>query len=78
MASMSSVDLALARQSKGLTLDQIANDTKIRTYYLAAIEQGRIERLPEGVYRASYIRQYARAIAYDEAELLDRYSAALP
>lgn len=70
MGPRSGPDLATARESRGLTLAQIAETTKIRTYYLDAIEQGRLDRLPGGVYTTSYIKQYARAIECDERELL--------
>ncbi len=55
-----------------MSLGQIAASTKIRVYYLRAIENGEIEKLPEGVYARSYVRQYARAIDYDEYDLLER------
>ena len=58
----SSPNLALVRQSKGITLEQIANSTKISIRYLRAIEEGRLAILPGGVYSANYIRQYAAAI----------------
>ena len=66
------LNLAAVRENRGISLEQIARSTKIGTYYLRAIESGNLERLPEGVYRRSYIRQYARAIDYDEGALLDR------
>ncbi len=69
-------DLECLRRSKGLTLDQIAQQTKISLRYLQAIEEGRVSRLPGGVYNNSYLRQYARAIDYDENELVAFYSTA--
>jgi cytoskeletal protein RodZ len=68
-------DLTEARCKRGLSLDEIARDTKIRVHYLDAIEHGRFGALP-GVYNRSYIRQYARAISYDETKLLAYYCAA--
>lgn len=63
-------DLATIRQSKGITLRQIAEATKISPLYLQAIEESHFDRLPGGVFSTSYIRQYARAIDYDEWDLL--------
>ena len=57
-------DLATFRESKGITLEQIANTTKISIRYLRAIEEGRMAVLPGGVYSTNYIRQYAEAIDY--------------
>lgn len=66
-----SVDLAAARQRRGLSLEDVAAITKIRVYYLQAIEDGTFNKLPHGVYRRSYIRQYAAAIDYPESDLLN-------
>ncbi len=66
-------ELVTMRLKKGVSLEQIACNTKIRVYYLDAIERGEFGKLPGGIYNVSYIRQYARAIDYNEFELLDRY-----
>jgi len=69
-------DLARFRKNKGLTLQEIAQQTKISLRYLQAIEDGKTSCLPGGVYNNSYLRQYARAIDYDENALLASYSTA--
>ena len=61
--------LATWRKRSGLTLHAIAAATKISVRYLEAIEEGKLDRLPGGVYSVSYIRQYARSIGYDADEL---------
>ncbi len=71
-------DLAALRQAKGISLAQISATTKIRAYYLQAIEESRFEELPGGVFSTSYIRQYAQAIDYDECDLLACYDSTLP
>ncbi len=63
-------DVAAFRRSRGVSLQQIAQSTKIGVFYLDAIEHGEIEKLPGGIYTKSYLRQYARAIGYDERNLL--------
>ena len=72
-ASKKSEDLATLRRQKGISLANIAETTKICVRYLEAIECGEFARLPGGIYGTSYIRQYARAAAVPEAELLARY-----
>jgi len=72
----SPLDLARLRKGKGLTLEKIAKDTKINLRYLQAIEERRISSLPGGVYNSSYLRQYARALDYDENELIASCSPA--
>ena len=65
--------MAALRHQKGISLQQIAEATKIGVRYLEAIESGQFDKLPGGFYSVSYIRQYARAIEIGEAELLERY-----
>ena len=61
------------RKNKGITLDAIASSTKLSVRQLRAIEAGEFRELPGGIYNTSYIRQYARAIEFDESELLAFY-----
>jgi len=65
--------LATIRRNRGITLEQIADATKISLRSLKAIEGGDFQKLPGGIYNTSYIRQYAKAIDFDEAELLAFY-----
>ena len=67
------MQLATIRQTRGISLEQIASDTKISVRSLRAIEEGEFKKLPGGIYNTSYIRQYARAIDFDETELLAYY-----
>ncbi len=66
-------DLVIARQKKGISLEEIGASTKICVSYLRAIEEGKFDRLPGGIYTLSYLRQYAQAIDFDEEELVRRY-----
>ena len=65
---------AAKRRERGISLDQIASATKISIRSLKAIEEGDFRKLPGGIYNTSYIRQYARAIEYDEGALLAFYT----
>lgn len=65
--------LATIRRNRGVTLEQISASTKISVRCLDAIERGDFKKLPGGIYNTSYIRQYARAIDYDESTLLEVY-----
>ena len=68
--------LATIRRNRGISLEQIAASTKISMRSLKAIECGEFKKLPGGIYNTSYIRQYAKAIDFDESELLAYYNAA--
>jgi cytoskeletal protein RodZ len=65
--------LATIRRNRGISLQQIAESTKISVRSLEAIERGEFRKLPGGIYNTSYIRQYARAIDYDEGAILALY-----
>lgn len=65
--------LATIRRNRGISLQQIAESTKISLRSLEAIERGDFRKLPGGIYNTSYIRQYARAIDYDESAILALY-----
>lgn len=72
-----SLGLATIRRNRGISLQEIAESTKIGVRSLEAIERGDFRKLPGGIYTTSYLRQYARAIDYDEADLLAAYYRAL-
>ena len=67
--------LAALRQARGITLEQIADATKISMRFLRAIEDEEFEKLPGGIFNTSYLRQYARAIDHEESELLAYYNS---
>jgi cytoskeletal protein RodZ len=70
-------NLAEHRTQKGISLSQIGDITKIGVRYLQAIEWGDIAKVPGGVYCLSYVRQYARAVDYDEQVLVACYRQAV-
>jgi len=65
--------VASIRNTKGISLEEISENTKIKVSTLKALEQGNFEDLPGGIYTISYIRQYAQAIGADECSLVEFY-----
>ena len=65
--------LKKARQKKGLSLDDIQEETKIRKKYLEAIEANNFDLLPGKVYLKVFIKGYAREVDLDYQELLANY-----
>ena len=63
------------RQKRGVTLEHIAEKTKISMRFLRAIEDGEYEKLPGGIFATSYLRQYAAVIGFEEADLVRHYNA---
>ena len=76
MASLkTALGLAQIRDRKGVTLGDIAEKTKISTFFLQAIEEEQFSKLPGGVFDRSYIRQYADAVGLTDGKLLERYAS---
>jgi cytoskeletal protein RodZ len=64
------LDLPRFRKRMGVSIEQIAQSTKISSRFLEAIERERFDQLPGGIFTSSYVRQYALAIGYDEDALV--------
>jgi len=73
MKDTSVLGVKIWRQKKGISLETIAASTKLSVRQLEAIESGDFSRLPGGIYTTNYIRQYARAIEFDETDLIAFY-----
>ena len=58
--------LRRARESRGLTLEQISSETKIPYRHLKAIEHNNISAVPGDFYRRAEVRAYARAVQLDQ------------
>lgn len=69
----SPLSLTVIREKKGLSIQNIADTTKISPRFLAAIEAQRFEELPGGIIGINYIRQYAECIGWDETELVAEF-----
>ena len=66
-------DLKRERELRGVTLEEIARETKIRASLLGCIEDDRFDRLPAGVFRQSFVRSYARYLGIDEDKPVREY-----
>ena len=64
--------LRLAREEKGLTLDNVAAETRIPVRHLETIEAGHYEELPARTYAIGFSRTYARAVGLDERVIADQ------
>jgi cytoskeleton protein RodZ len=66
-------DLKSIRESKGLTLKDLYERTRISVATLAAIENGDFHLLPPPVFTKSFIKIYAKTLAIDSDVILARY-----
>src|SRR6476660_6976795 len=69
--------LRLERERRRITLDSIADNTKIGVALLKGLERDDVSRWPSGIFRRSFIREYAAAIGLDPdaimLEFLERF-----
>jgi cytoskeletal protein RodZ len=62
-----------ARENKGLTLEEVQEETRINAIYLEALENGEYATLPSPVHVRGFLRNYARFLDLDPKPLLERY-----
>ncbi|AIE80449.1 DUF4115 domain-containing protein [Bacillus tropicus] len=67
-----------ARETKGLSVDQLHEITKIQKRHLVAIEEGNYDVLPGAFYARAFIKQYADAVGLNGEELLVEYQSTIP
>jgi cytoskeleton protein RodZ len=70
------VELARAREARGLTRAQVAEDLRLSQSQVEALERGDESRLAGGTYVRGYVRAYARLVGLDPDELVARFERA--
>lgn len=68
-------ELRVARERRGLSIQQIADRTKISLSVLRAIESDDLEQLPPGVFARGFLKAYAREVGVDPAPIVEAYSS---
>ena len=77
LAVVPQLNLAKARERRGISLKQISEATKISVRFLQAIESEEFDQLPGGIFSTSYIRQYAQQAGIEEARVLAVYNGSM-
>jgi cytoskeleton protein RodZ len=70
--------LRAAREAKGLTINDLADQTRVRVAALEAIEAGDFARLPEPIYVQSYLRAFAQAVGVPVEPVLEAFRRGAP
>ncbi len=70
--------LRRAREQRGLTLQQLADSTKISVRTLDALERNQLSKLPGGIFSRSFVRNYAREVGLDPEAAAAKFVAAFP
>lgn len=67
-----------ARESRNVTLHDIAERTNISVRFLDAMEKGHIDKLPGGIFTRGFVRSYAAQVGLDPDETVKAFVAAHP
>jgi cytoskeletal protein RodZ len=72
MASLGQ-DLKRERELRSVSLEDMAEQTKINIRFLRALEEDRLDLLPGGFFVKAILRTYSRSIGIDENAALNKY-----
>lgn len=67
--------LKAAREKAALSVQDIAERTRVPARHLSAIEEGRYQDLPALAYSAGFARSFAQAVGLDGSEIAAQYRA---
>jgi len=56
-----------------LSLEDVEDETKIRKYYISALEENNYHLLPAMVYASGFVKRYARLLGLDEDEIVQDF-----
>jgi len=66
--------LRLAREQHGISISEVAENTRISPHYIKSIENDDYKPLPGGIFNKGFIKSYARFVGIDENEALQDYA----
>jgi transcriptional regulator with XRE-family HTH domain len=67
-----------AREQRGISLESIAERTKVSVSLWAAMERNDVSRWPAGVFARAYIREYAHLVGLDPDPVVDDFCRQFP
>ena len=67
--------LRSAREGRGLSIELVAQETRISPRFLEALEDERFEALPAPVYVRGFLRSYANYLHIDAAQMMNELNA---
>jgi cytoskeleton protein RodZ len=69
--------LRQAREERGISISEVAEQTRISSLYLKSIEEDNYKPLPGGIFNKGFIKSYAKYVGVDEQEALQDYARAV-
>jgi hypothetical protein len=71
-------NLRRQRLQRGVTLECIAQETKVSVAMWSALEKNDLSQWPSGIYARSYVRSYAQIIGADPEATVDEFCRLFP
>ena len=65
--------LRQAREERGFTISEVAEQTRISSLYLQSIENDDYNTLPGGIFNKGFVKSFAKFVGLNEQEALDDY-----
>ncbi len=66
--------LKQAREERDITISEVAEQTRISSLYLQAIENDDYRTLPGGIFNKGFVKSFAKYVGVDENEALEDYA----
>jgi len=70
--------LRAARERRGLTLGQLASETKLSVELWEGLEESDLSRWPKRIFARSYVRDYAMRVGLDADEIVNEFCRLFP
>ena len=70
--------LRAARERRGLTLGQLASETKLSVELWEGLEESDLSRWPKRIFARSYVRDYALRVGLDADEVVNEFCRLFP
>ena len=67
--------LRQAREERGISVSEVAEQTRISPHYLDCIENDDYRTLPGGIFNKGFVKSFAKSVGLDEQEALQDYSS---
>lgn len=75
MAETLGEKLKAAREERGISISEVAEQTRIAPMYIECIENDNYKPLPGGIFNKGFVKSYARFVGYDETQAVQEYGA---
>ena len=67
--------LRQAREERGISISEVAEQTRISALYIESIERDDYRTLPGGIFNKGFVKSFARCVGLDEQEALQDYAS---